>query len=272
MSRVAIIAGTGRLPALLADTLETREAGFVLAGLPGVSVEGRVVEPFRFERLVPFMDRLHELDVDRLIFAGGLRRPKLEPDQFDSRTMQLIPRVAAAMQGGDDAILREVLAIFEEDGFRVVGADEIAPELVPEAGILTAAQPSPADERDVARAAEIVRAIGAADVGQGAVVAQGLCLAAESLPGTDAMLDWVAGMQGLRPDPGGARGVLYKAPKPGQERRMDLPAIGPRTVERAVAAGLAGVAFEAGGVLLIDREEMVSIADTAGLFLWARQP
>lgn len=272
MSSVAIVAGTGRLPALLADTLEARGDGFVLAGLPGVVIEGRVLEPFRFERLVPFMDRLHELEVDRLIFAGGLRRPKLEPDQFDTRTMQLIPRVAAAMQGGDDAILREVLAIFEEDGFRVVGADEVAPELVPEAGVLTAAKPSAADERDAARAAEIVRAIGSVDVGQGAVVAQGLCLAAEALPGTDAMLDGVAGLHGLRPDPSGARGVLYKAPKPSQERRMDLPAIGPRTVEKAVAAGLAGVAFEAGGVLLIDRQEMVAIADDAGLFLWAREP
>lgn len=271
-NKLAIVAGTGRLPAILTDALEARGEEYVLAGLPGVTPEGgRPVEVFRYERLVPFMDRLHELDVGRLIFAGGLRRPKLEPDQFDTRTLQLIPRVAAAMQAGDDALLREVLGLFEEDGFTVVGADAVVPELVPGPGVLTAAQPSKADEKDAARAAAIVDALGSVDVGQGAVVAQGLCLAAEALPGTDAMLSVVAALPPLRPDPNGARGVLYKAPKPGQERRMDLPALGPGTVAGAVAAGLAGIVFEANGVLLLDREEMVRAADAAGLFLWARE-
>jgi len=101
-------------------------------------------------------------------------------------------------------------------------------------------------------------------------VAQGLCLAVETLPGTDAMLDFVALHARLRPDPSGARGVFYKAPKLGQDRRIDLPALGPETIRRAAAAGLAGVAFEAGGVLLLDRAATIAAAEAAGLFLWAR--
>ena len=124
-----------------------------------------------------------------------------------------------------------------------------------------------------ARAAAIVGAIGGLDIGQGAVVAQGLCLAVETLPGTDAMLDFAAlHAARLRPDPKGGRGLLYKAPKPGQDRRIDLPTLGLRSVEKAAAAGLAGIAWEAGGVILLDRERMVDAAGEAGLFLWAREP
>ncbi|MBL3554656.1 LpxI family protein, partial [Rhodovulum sulfidophilum] len=124
-----------------------------------------------------------------------------------------------------------------------------------------------------ARAAAIVAALGASDLGQGAVVAQGLCLAVETLPGTDAMLAWVADVAGAcRPDPKGAKGVLCKAPKPSQDRRVDLPAIGPATVEAAHRAGLAGIAVEAGGVLVLEPEETLARADALGLFLWVREP
>ena len=263
--RIALIAGQGRLPEVLAaaapEAAVMEMEGFP-TGLPGA-------ERFRFERLVPFMERLHEIGVGRLVFAGRIHRTKLEPEFFDPRTAQMVPRVAMAMGRGDDGLLREILAIFEEDGFRVLGAEAIRPDLVPGEGVLTAAQPSAADRRDADRAAAIVAALGAVDVGQGAVVAQGQCLAVETLPGTDAMLEFVAATA-RRADPDGARGVFYKAPQPGQDRRVDLPALGPGTVTRAAAAGLAGIVFEAGGVLTIDREAMVAEADRAGLFLWGR--
>lgn len=273
--RTAIIAGAGKLPLLLAEALEAAGTAPVLAEMEGFPLEGaggRPVERFCVERLMPFLDRLHDLGVTRVLFAGAVRRPRLDPERFDPRTAQMVPRLLAAMQAGDDATLREVIAIFEEDGLAVIGAGDVAPDLVPGAGVLTRAQPTPADQRDADRAARIVVALGAADVGQGAVVAQGLCLAVEALPGTDAMLDWVAQLAGgLRPDPAGAKGVLFKAPKPGQERRVDLPALGLQTLRGAAAAGLAGIAFEAGGVLLLERAEMVRLADDLGLFLWARE-
>ncbi|WBL31769.1 UDP-2,3-diacylglucosamine diphosphatase LpxI [Sinirhodobacter sp. HNIBRBA609] len=268
-SATALIAGTGALPRLLAQAAP----GMLICELDGFACEIPGAEPLRFriERLAVFLDALVDRGTERVCFAGAMRRPRLEAELFDMRTASLVPRLLPAIQAGDDATLRAVIELFEEWGLTVVGADEIAPELVPGAGILTGA-PSDADLRDAARGAEIVAALGAADVGQGAVVAQGLCLATEALPGTDAMLEFAALHQGLKPDPNGARGVFYKAPKPGQDRRIDLPALGPETVARAAAAGLAGIAFEAGGVLLLDRDATIAAAEKAGLFLWAREP
>lgn len=268
MTRTAIIAGKGALPATLVaklpgDTLVAALEGFLPLGVVPDLV-------FRVERLVPFLRALEDAGVTRVIFAGAVQRPRLDPSLFDPATAQMVPRLLAAMQGGDDATLREVIAVFEEAGFTVAGVQDVAPDLVPGAGVLTGV-PTEADARDAARAAAIVAALGAVDVGQGAVVAQGLCLAVEALPGTDAMLDFVA-QTAQRPDPAGARGVFYKAPKPGQDRRVDLPALGLETVRRAAAAGLAGIAWQAGGVICLDPPAMVAEAEAAGLFLWSREP
>ena len=270
MGRVAIIGGQGRLPTILAQALEARGEPPLLTAMEQFPIEdagAREVTHFRIERLTPFLDHLHGQGVDRIVLAGIVRRPALEPELIDPRTAQLVPRLLAASQDGDDATLRAVIELIEEDGFSVLGVHELAPELVPSAGVLTDTQPASQDRQDAERAARIVAALGAVDVGQGAVVAGGLCLGVEALPGTDAMLAHVAETR-----PAGGGGVLYKAPKPGQERRVDLPTIGPLSVDKAARAGLSGIAFEAGGVLLIDREETVARAEAAGLFLWARSP
>lgn len=265
--KIAIIAGKGGLPAALAATLNAP----LIAALDGFAPESLIPDiAFRVERLLPFLRHLEDLHVTRVVFAGAVQRPRLDPSLFDPQTAQIVPRLLAAMQAGDDATLREVIALFEEAGFAVVGVQDIAPDLVPMAGLLTGT-PTDADTRDATRAAAIVAALGAVDVGQGAVVAQGLCLAVESLPGTDAMLEWVA-QTAQRPNPTGAKGVFYKAPKPGQDRRIDLPVLGPETVARAAAAGLAGIVWQAGGVILLDRAEMITQAQEHGLFLWAREP
>lgn len=272
----AIIAGKGALPEHLATALETAGASVALFQLHGFEMDnprGRPVEAFVVERLALLFDRLHALGVTRVVFAGAVTRARLDPERIDQKTAALLPRILPALQQGDDATLRAVIALFEEEGFAVVGAGDIAPDLLPAAAVLTAAEPSGADRRDAARAAQIVAALGDADVGQGAVVAQGLCLAVETLPGTDAMLRWVADVAGAcRPDPAGAKGVVFKAPKPGQERRVDLPAIGPGTVALAARSGLAGIVVEAGGVMILDRAAAVAEADACGLFLWVRDP
>lgn len=268
-AETALIAGTGGLPALLAAAAP----GMLLCELDGFASAVPGAEPLRFrvERLVPFLDALIARGVTRVCFAGAIQRPKLEPEMFDAQTAALVPRLVGAMQAGDDATLRAVIELFEDWGLVVVGADEIAPELVPGEGVLAGALRA-VDKTDAARAAEIVTALGAVDVGQGAVVAQGLCLAVETLPGTDAMLAFAASHAvRLRPDPGGGRGVFYKAPKPGQDRRIDLPTLGPETVREAAAAGLAGIAWEAGGAILLDRARMQAEAERLGLFLWARE-
>lgn len=263
--RTAIIAGQGPLPALLAEALDAP----LVCALEGFAPE-ITAEPFRLERLVPLLDGLADRGVHRVAFAGAVRRPRLDPEAFDARTATLVPRFLSAMQAGDDGALRELVAIFEEWGFEVVGVDAIRPDLVPGPGLLTG-EPSAADRADAARAAEILAVTGPLDIGQGCVVVQGLCLAIETLPGTEAMLDFAAAHQGLRTRPGGARGLFYKAPKPTQDRRIDLPAIGPETVAQAARAGLAGIAWAAGGVMLLEREAAIAAARAAGLFLWARE-
>lgn len=268
MTDTAIIAGAGALPAAIVASLTTKP---LVASLDGYAPQGIAAEiTFRVERLVPFLNALVDRGIARVAFAGAVQRPRLDPALFDPATAQMVPRLLAGMGQGDDATLREVIAIFEEAGLSVVGVDAIAPDLVPAAGLLCGT-PGKSDERDVERAASIVDALGRADIGQGCVVQQGLCLAAEALPGTSAMLRGIAALpEGLRPDPGRGRGLLYKAPKPGQDRRIDLPTIGPETVTLAAEAGLGGIAFAAGGVICLDLAEMKARAEAAGLFLWAR--
>jgi DUF1009 family protein len=152
--------------------------------------------------------------------------------------------------------------VLGDEGFRVLGAHEILTEAVGPKGVLGGVAPDAAAQADIARGLEVARARGAVDVGQGCVVQQGIVLAAEAIEGTDAMLARAAGL--ARPGPGG---VLVKIVKPGQDRRADLPTIGPGTVRGAAAAGLRGIAFEAGGTLLTDRAACIADADAAGLFL-----
>lgn len=268
MTRTALIAGRGALPAALIAALETPPLicaldGFLPDGLP-------VDQVFRIERLAFFLNWLLDQQVTRVVFAGAVQRPRLDPALMDPMSAQILPRIMSAFQAGDDATLRAIIAIFEEVGLAVVGVADIAPALVPGPGVL-AGQTTAIDGRDATRAALIVAALGGIDVGQGAVVQQGLCLAVEVLAGSDAMLDSVAALApNLRPDPARGRGVFYKAPKPGQDLRIDLPTLGVQTVERAATAGLAGIAWQVGGVICLDLPAMIRCAEEAGLFLWAR--
>ncbi|WP_265500711.1 LpxI family protein [Paracoccus beibuensis] len=267
MSRIAIIAGQGRLAPAVAAQLDNP----AVYALEGFEPDGLSATPFRLERLVPFLDELQDQGIDRVVFAGAIRRPRLDPEAFDPRTAQLVPRILMAMQSGDDAALRTVLDVFEENGVTICAVDEIAAPLMPAEGVVCGT-PSDADRRDAAKAASILAQTGTLDLGQGVVVAQGLCLALETLPGTAAMLEFAALHAGLRPNSQSARGVFYKAPKPGQDRRVDLPVLGPDSVDQASAAGLAGIAWEAGGVILLEQPEMVRRAEAAGLFLWSAGP
>ena len=264
MTRLAIIAGRGGLPAALVAALDTPP---MVCALDGFTPDGVTVDQvFRVERLALFLRHLEDQGITRVAFAGAVQRPRLDPSLFDPQTAQMVPRLLSAMQAGDDATLRVVIAIFEEAGFEVVGVEDIAPALLPGAGLLAGAL-TPRDEADAERAAAIVAALGAVDVGQVCVVAQGLCLAVEALPGTDAMLASIAQLPAnLRPQ----GGLFYKSAKPGQDRRIDLPAMGVQTVERAAEAGLAGICWQAGGVICLDLPAMQALAAGRGLFLWAR--
>lgn len=272
---LAIVAGAGDLPRLIAEDCRRRGHAYRIVRFEGITLDwtdGHPVIPAVFEKPGRLFADLRRAGCTRIAFAGGITRPRVSPLRFDLTGIRLAPRLFAALRAGDDGALRIVTEIFEAQGLHIVGAHHLLEGLLAPEGVLTAAKPAEDDRRDALRAAEIVAALGKVDVGQGAVVAQGICLGLESIQGTDRMLDFVADSAGaFRPDPDGARGVILKAPKPGQDWRTDLPAIGPETVRRASRAGLAGIVIEAGGVLVLGLEETVAEADAHGLFLWARK-
>ena len=261
---LALIAGAGALPGAVLAALLQRPFICALGDFPGADL------PLRLERLIPTLRALQDNGVTDVVFAGALQRPRLDPALFDGATAQLVPRLVAAMQAGDDATLREIIAIFEAYDLTIRAIPDLAPDLLPGPGIL-AGRITERDLADATRAAAIVAALGAVDVGQGACVTQGQCLAVEALPGTDAMLRTVAALPAdLRPQLALGRGLFYKAAKPGQDRRIDLPTIGPQTLDLVAQAGLGGIAFQAGSVICLNQAQMIADADRLGLFLWSR--
>ncbi len=287
---LALIAGTGDLPPALVARLAQRPLICAMAGFrPALTPD----LTFRIEQLGSFLATLRDRGVTEVCMAGAVTRPAIDPTKIDDATKPLVPRIMAAIAQGDDGALRAIIAIFEEAGLAVKAAHEIAPDLLPAAGVLTR-QPITFDHRqDAVTAEQAVAQMGQVDLGQACVVRSGRVLARESQAGTDAMLaqfapsgdplwgavdglgsmlgsaaEWLSGEDGEPTDARGA--ILFKAPKPGQDRRADLPVMGPQTAEAVVAAGFAGIVIEADGVMVLDLATVLSILDAAGLFLWVR--
>lgn len=273
MTKLGIIAGHGALPRLLVRQCKAEGRAYVVVRFAGIDLGWLTREPVidaTFEKPGKLFKTLKKEGVSTVTMGGGMGRPRLNPLKFDATGLRLAPVVMAALKAGDNSTLAIVASLFEAQGFSVIGVHEAMPALLAQKGIATVAKPSSDDEKDTLRAAEIVAALGAVDVGQGAVVAQGLCLGLESLQGTDAMLRFVAENPARLPDKNGSKGVLLKHAKPAQDLRLDMPAIGPDTFDAVAAAGLAGVVVQAGKTLVLDQAKTVARADRLGLFLWAR--
>jgi UDP-2,3-diacylglucosamine hydrolase len=256
MGRLAIIAGTGALPGLLA----ARHPAVIvrLAGVP-CDAEGDGLIEARLEHLGRMFADLRTAEVTDLCLAGAMRRASFDTAKLDAETQALLPRIMAAQGRGDDALLREVVAIFEGEGFTVRGAHELRPDLL----VSGNAGATEAQSADAARARAVLAALGPLDVGQAAVAAKGQLLGIETLQGTDALLRFVAETAP------GSGGVLVKRAKPGQDLRVDMPAIGPDTVALAAEAGLSGIELQAGHVLLLDPDAVEAAAKARGLSIWA---
>lgn len=265
MSRIALIAGAGRLPLELASALA--EAPLVCAP-EGVEPDGLAVDVrFAFERLMPFLRHLSDLGIERVALVGAVHRPRLDPSAFDRETAALVPALMEAMQGGDDGALRWVIGLIKDMGMSVVGLADLAPRLLAGEGVLTARPPSIAEEADAGRGAAILSALAPVDVGQACAVASGLCLGVEALYGTDALLGDLSMHRPLREPQTG--GVLVKRAKDGQDLRADLPTIGPETIASVLQAQLTGICVQTGRVVILDRDRTMSEADAAGLTIWA---
>ncbi|MEM6372896.1 MAG: UDP-2,3-diacylglucosamine diphosphatase LpxI [Pseudomonadota bacterium] len=290
---LALIAGRGGLPAAVAGAQDTPPYVCALNGfLPDDVPVDRV---FRLETIGTLIHDLSEMGVTQVCFCGAIDRPKVDPAHIDAATAPLVPVVSAAIASGEDGGLRAIMGLFETAGMTARAAHDLAPGLVLPAGQPTRAKAPQGAGADVQTALGVLASQGVADVGQACIVHAGQVRAREDARGTDAMLasltaratpflddgdpvsdmmdmagdalglaaDWLSG------DPARA-GLLFKAPKPGQDLRLDLPTIGATTAKGAVDAGLAGIVIAAGGVIVLDQAEVIDILDNAGMYLWVR--
>jgi DUF1009 family protein len=271
-SPVGVIAGGGTMPFAVADSLAARGIAPVLFALRGACDPVRVAR-FRHHWIsVGQLGRATKLFRSEgcrdLIFIGTLLRPALSEIRLDWGTLRVIGRILASFRGGDDHLLSGIGRILEQDGFRMVGIRDVAPEILMPEGSITRVTPDAAGTADIEKGREVLRALSPFDIGQAVVVIDGHVVAVEDIEGTDGLLARVARLRGegrLRARTG--RGVLVKAPKSGQDLRFDLPTVGPKTVEGADKAGLAGIAIIAGHTIAADSQSMIEAADRAGLFI-----
>lgn len=274
---LGLIAGGGELPRAVA--LAARAGGRQVFVVPLLgSITENWVQEFPHEFLSPgepgrIIKALKAAGSGEVLLAGRVDRPKFNEMKLDAKGVLLLPKAIAAAKKGDDALLRFIVGICEDAGLRTVSVADAAPSLVAEEGALGAHAPKAEDRADIAQALKIVHGLGALDVGQAAVVCEGLALAVEAAEGTDAMLSRIAGLrESLRGTAEKRRGVLAKALKPTQDAKTDMPVVGVETVRNAAAAFLSGIAVEAGAALILDKQAVAAEADRLGLFVVGVKP
>jgi len=271
-SPIGLVAGGGMLPFAVADSLAAQSLEPVFFALKGICDPEKVLR-FRHHwisvgQIGKVVRLLRAENCRDLIFIGTLVRPALSEIRLDWGTVRVMRHILAAFRGGDDHLLSSVGRILERDGFRMLGIKDVAPDLLMPEGCLTHKTPDKSAAADIARGQDVLHALGSFDIGQAVVVIDGHVVGVEGIEGTDALLARIARLRAdgrIRAAAG--RGALVKMPKSGQDLRYDLPTLGPRTVENAAAAGLAGVAAAAGNTLVAEPQALVDAADASGLFV-----
>ncbi len=268
--KLGIVAGRGDLPRqIIAACRAQGRPFFVVAVEDHADPETVADAPHAWVRLGAAglaLKRLRDEGVKEIVLAGGISRPSLSGLRPDWWAAKFLARSGAAVLGDDGLLSALVRDLETREGFRVVGIPELLPGSLAPPGTWGRVVPDDTAWQDIRKGLRVVRVLGAVDVGQAAVVQQGLVLGVEAVEGTDRLLERCGSLR--REGPGG---VLIKARKPGQENRADLPTIGERTVRHAAAAGLRGIAVEAGGALVTDRDAVVKAADALGLFVVAAE-
>lgn len=268
---LGVVAGGGSLPLRVVQAASAMGRPVHVVVLEGhgdpAAYAGQSHVTLRWGLAAQMLSWLKQHDVREVVLAGTVARPSLLSLRPDAASMKLLGRVGRAAFNGDDSILRAVMKVLAEEGFEVLGAQALLSGLLPQAALLAGPMPDDVARADIARGLAVCHAIGVVDVGQSVVVQQGLVLGVEAIEGTDALILRAGGLKREGPAP-----ILVKAPKPAQSNLVDLPSIGPKTVETARAAGLRGLAFQAGGTILLERDTTIAAAEAAGIFLLAFNP
>ena len=272
MATLGIIAGGGALPLAVAEAVQATGRKVFLLALKGCADDSVARFDHEWNSLGEVgraMKLLRTHDVDEVLLAGKVARPRFSDLKLDTKGVMVLPKVLSAARKGDDALLNCMVQMFEAEGFRAIGVGEAAPSLVAGEGALGRIGPSTDHLADIAVGVGVVRAMGALDIGQAMAICEGLVLAVEAAEGTDRMIARVGELpEAIRGAPGKLKGVLVKAPKPQQDGKTDLPVIGTDTVQNCAAVGLAGIAIEAGSALIMQRDAVREAADAAGIFVY----
>lgn len=268
---LAMLCGGGSLPLAIADSVVARGRRVVMFPLRGAA-EGAGIERHRHHwvyvgQIGKFLRLARAEGCRDVVFIGALVRPRIWQTRPDLVGLSFLPKVLAAYRGGDNHLLSGMGKLLEDEGLRLLGAHEVAPEILAPDGVLGGTRPPPHVGADIAFGFEYLHAAGPFDVGQAVIVADKHVLAVEAAEGTDAMLERVAQLRASGRVRARSGGVLVKAPKPTQDRRFDLPSLGPNTVEGASRAGLAGIAVVAGETVVAEPEALVTAADRARIFV-----
>jgi len=272
-ARVGVIAGGGHLPVEVAQGLERqRHPPFIIMVEGEVDRESELYryehESLALEQIGALASLLKRRKITHLVLAGEIkRRPRLTDMRLSFGLLALVPMLVMALARGDDGLLKILARGLEARGVKIVGAHQVVPDLVAVEGVLTKAAPLKSDRRDIEAAYAAAKTIGALDIGQAAIAIGGRAIALEGIEGTDGLLQRTKELRSHGRLAGRTRGVLVKCAKPGQELRADLPSIGPQTIEAAHAAGLAGIAVEAGRSLVLEGPVAIARADALGLFV-----
>ena len=260
MTKTGLIAGQGDLPFLMADALRSQGRECFVLAIKGDTkpelVENLPHEWIEMAEIARTMEIFREHGVSDIVMAGKLSRPPIKALKPPALAAKILKRLGTAFFKGDDALFKAIVSIFEEEGFAILGADEVLKDLLTPKATLT--QTQPADMMQVEHAAEAARNLGARDLGQAIIWQKGTLLAEETVDGTDVLITQTGKADGA---------ILAKMKKPNQERRVDLPTIGPDTIKALAEYGYAGVVLEAEHSLILHREEVIELADRSGLFV-----
>jgi DUF1009 family protein len=266
VSKLGIIAGSGELPRQMIQACEDQGREVFIISFEGITEEetthGRLHKCVHIGKVGLAVRTLKEQGIKDVVLAGRVGRPDMSRLAFDYSGIKLLIRLSKLPSQGDDKVFREIISFLESSKFNVIGAEDVLHELLIDEGTLGNISPDKTALKDISIGKKAAKTIGDLDIGQAVIVQQGQILGVEGPEGTDKLVQRCKELHAE-----GKGGVLVKMKKPHQDTRVDMPSVGVHTIINAYNSGLRGIAVEAGGSLVINREAVIAKADELSMFV-----